>query len=403
MPNFKRVKIKICLLGDPAVGKTSLIQKYIYNFFGDTYMRTIGTKVSRKVIKFKDQGTNIEYEVIMMIWDIMGQKFSSMPLDKYLKMSQGALIVCDITRRKTLKSLVDWTKTLYRETGEVPVIYLANKIDLENDKTITNSELDMLSKNEGVKYYTTSAKTGINVDKAFQKLGELIIKSSEKRKYETEKIEPSTGEIRTEVEKPELELKEGIIDESELIKTEPITATTSKVNEKETKIEPISDNKTQDFQIDEFEIKPGLGYIIKEEKPDRSFKLFRELIKRDIHGLCISRVHPKRIQDEFKIEGVPILWLSAESPNKEEIIVPTFLPQLNTIIIDFIQKYDKVIILLEGIEYLIDQNDFKAVLSLIHSLNDNIMGSNASLLIPLDPLIFNERELHMLTRDFKLI
>ena len=118
MPKSKRIKIKICLLGDPAVGKTSLIQKFIYNFFGDTYMRTMGTKVSRKVVPFHDPETNIDYEIIMMIWDIMGQKFSTMPLDKYLKLSQGALIVCDITRKETFESLNEWRNTLFKAIQE---------------------------------------------------------------------------------------------------------------------------------------------------------------------------------------------------------------------------------------------------------------------------------------------
>jgi two-component system cell cycle response regulator len=154
---------------------------------------------------------------------------------------------------------------------------------------------------------------------------------------------------------------------------------------------------------DNIEIAPGLGYIIKEEKAERSFKIFKKLLAQNVRGLCITRTHPRRIRSEYQIENIPILWLSADSPNKENVIVPTFLPKLNTLIINFIQKYDNVVILLEGIEYLIDQNDFNAVLSLIHSLNDHIMDSKARLLIPLDPLILDERELHMLTRDFKII
>ena len=134
-----------------------------------------------------------------------------------------------------------------------------------------------------------------------------------------------------------------------------------------------------------------------------SNEYFQNLIKTEIVGLLITRTHPERIKKDYLLNDIPIFWLSADSPNKENIIAPTFLPQLNTLIVDFIQKNNNVVILLEGIEYLIDQNDFKAVLSLIHSLNDYIMGSNARLIIPLDPLILQERELHMLTRDFKII
>jgi small GTP-binding protein len=405
MPTLKRVKIKICLLGDPAVGKTSLIQKYIYNFFGDTYMRTLGTKVSRKVVKLLDRENDIEYSITMMIWDIMGQKFTSMPLDKYLKMSQGALVVCDITRKDTYQSLANWRKTLYEEVEEVPVIFLANKIDLKKDTALDISEFDNFCNSEGVQSYLTSAKTGQNVNDAFLKLGELIIKASNRLAPGKEPHKPVVDKllkpIQASVNEPSISRPKIPIAPGD----EQIPIAKPNIEEPlKSSIQQTDESSRMDIVLsDDIKIRPGLGYIIKEEKPKRSFKIFKELLKRNIHGLCITRTHPERIKDEYQIKDTPILWLSAESPNKENIVVPTFLPQLNTIIIDFIQKYNDVVILLEGIEYLIDLNDFKAVLRLAHSLNDYIMGSNARLLIPLDPLILQERELHMLTRDFKIL
>ena len=405
MAGFKRIKIKICLLGDPAVGKTSLIQKYIYNFFGDTYMRTLGTKVSRKVVKFNDPEFETEYEVTMMIWDIMGQKFTSMPLDKYLKMAQGALIVCDITRIETFQSLSSWRKTLYKETGDIPVIYLANKIDLEKNAAIKVSEFDDFCNKEKVNHFVTSAKTGQNVNDAFLKLGRLIVRSVLHGKSGT-----SIPELEGETPIPHAPASDHFKSSAIVDSTNPPSAPPAEINS--INQEPVEqfdstvqkeDDIIDSVKTDEIEIKAGLGYIIKEEKPVRSFQIFKGLIEKNIRGLCITRTHPDRIREEFKIKDIPILWLSSDSPKNENIVVPTFLPQLNTLIIDFIQKYNNVVILLEGIEYLIDQNDFKAVLRLIHSLNDYIMGSNARLLIPLDPLILQERELHMLTRDFKIL
>jgi two-component system cell cycle response regulator len=131
--------------------------------------------------------------------------------------------------------------------------------------------------------------------------------------------------------------------------------------------------------------------------------IFRKMVQQTKKGICISRMHPKRVADEFEIEDVPIYWLSSERGDLKNVVAPTFLPQLNTIIIDFIQKNKNGIILLEGIEYLIDQNDFKAILSLVHSLNDYIMNSDAILLIPLDPLILKENEVHILSRDLKVL
>ena len=167
---------------------------------------------------------------------------------------------------------------------------------------------------------------------------------------------------------------------------------------------------TKDFidkqvQSDLAIIKAGLGYIVKEEQPMRSFEIFKKMIQRNGHGLCISRIHPSRIEEEYNLSSnqAQIYWLSAEAQQKKNILAPTFLPQLNTTIKDFIQNYDDVVILLEGIEYLIEKNDFKAILNLVHSLNDSIMVSKAVLLIPIDPLILKEQEMHMLSRDLKVI
>jgi small GTP-binding protein len=202
MPGFKHIKIKICLLGDPAVGKTSLIQQYIYNFFGDTYMRTLGTKVSRKVVQVEDTENDMEYELTMMIWDIMGQKFTSMPLDKYLKMAQGALIVCDITREETFKSLAEWKKTLYKQSGKIPVVYLANKIDLEKNAAFKLSVFEDFCNNENIEYFVSSAKTGKNVNEAFFKLGESIVKFQAKGKV---KVSRKTKVVEEPKKVPKLE------------------------------------------------------------------------------------------------------------------------------------------------------------------------------------------------------
>lgn len=386
MTGSKRIKLKICLLGDPAVGKTSLVQKYIYNFFSDSYMRTLGTKVSRKVVNYHEPKHDVNYEITMMIWDIMGQKFTNLSMTKYLKMSQGALIVFDSTRRETFESLKDWKNTMYNEVGVIPIIYLANKIDLTNDIDVTKSEFEEFSKQEQVFSFLTSAKTGENVNEAFFKLGELIISSL---------FGESTDNVGVSTE-----------DGKQLL--EPISdfiAQTVKPRASSTGYGLGNNNHitSQSKMIDVDDIQPGLGYIIKEEKPNQSFRVFKELRQHGLPGLCISRMHPQRIKHEYQIEDVPIYWLSSDAPNKEMVVTPTFLPQLNTIIINSIQKDDNAVILFEGIEYLIEQNDFKAVLNLIHSMNDHIMGSNARVIIPIDPLILKEREMHMLSRDLKIL
>ena len=130
---FKR---KICLIGDGGVGKTSLIRKYVLDQFDDSYLETLGTKASKKRIKYK---INEDYiiDLNLVIWDIMGQReFRNIQVMAY-KGANAALIVCDVTRKETLYNIAFWQMDLYRVTREIPIIILANKYDCQDQIQIT--------------------------------------------------------------------------------------------------------------------------------------------------------------------------------------------------------------------------------------------------------------------------
>ncbi len=174
---LEKRRYKICLYGEGAVGKTSLIQRYVNNAFDDKYIMTIGTKVSgKKVIlphpKEKDAGL----EVSLHIWDIMGQMgFSDLLKKRHFSGAKGAIGVCDLTRKSTLDDLEHWTDSLYETVGKIPVILLANKYDLEDQFQFGEDELHYLAKKYGAVHGFTSAKTGGNVELAFRLLSETLI------------------------------------------------------------------------------------------------------------------------------------------------------------------------------------------------------------------------------------
>ncbi len=153
---------KIVMLGNPAVGKTSLVRKYVDNMFDDKYLSTIGAKPVNKKLKIGDD------TVVLMIWDLAGQTFALHPA--YYSGAKGALLVCDMTRKETADSLEEWKSTLFSKAGEVPVIVLGNKSDLPNHEF---GPADLEAK--GFDTLSTSAKTGDNVEKAFTTLAERII------------------------------------------------------------------------------------------------------------------------------------------------------------------------------------------------------------------------------------
>jgi small GTP-binding protein len=169
--------IKICLVGEGKVGKTSLIQRFVFDNFPDKYITTIGTKISKKDMIIKHPKKYTSVEVRMLVWDIMGQQgFRQMLQDAYFFGCQGVLAVCDSTREDTLHALEDWIRTAYSKAGEVPVVFLANKCDQKQERVVDTRMLVEFSQNYGNSYgFSSSAKTGQNVELAFRTLGEEIL------------------------------------------------------------------------------------------------------------------------------------------------------------------------------------------------------------------------------------
>jgi small GTP-binding protein len=176
-------KRKIVLLGDGAVGKTSLIRRFVINKYDDKYLCTVGTKVTEKdLIVIDKQGSRVSLK--LMIWDFMGQKGFRKIEKSGLTGATGALIVYDVTRSDTLASIQDyWIPCLNEAAPNVPIIFLANKIDLrlnieqnpDEATTIVDFE-NMLYRYKATGYFT-SALTGENVQSAFRGIGKMLIKN----------------------------------------------------------------------------------------------------------------------------------------------------------------------------------------------------------------------------------
>ncbi|OPY31304.1 MAG: GTPase HflX [Methanomassiliicoccales archaeon PtaU1.Bin124] len=161
MEKRKYIK-KVALLGEGAVGKTSLVRRYVLDVFSDDYIQTFGAKVTKKVLEMES------VELTMMIWDILGQKSNSSLHSTYYSGSNGALLVFDLTRPETLEAIPRWLDDLKKVTGNIPFILVANKADLH--KEIAQERMDQISSQLNTTMMFTSAKNGTGVDEAFMQL-----------------------------------------------------------------------------------------------------------------------------------------------------------------------------------------------------------------------------------------
>jgi small GTP-binding protein len=172
---MRRYKLKVCLAGEEEVGKTSLIRRYVYNTFSESYKATIGTRVSKKEVAVEHPVTGEKSVIDMTVWDIMGTKgFRELLKDAYFYGSDAVLGVCDVTRPETLDDLQSWFDSIYRMTGPIPMCVLANKVDIAGNGSITQEQL---TERCGGRYphAFTSAKTGENVEDSFRVLCKILL------------------------------------------------------------------------------------------------------------------------------------------------------------------------------------------------------------------------------------
>ncbi|MFH1721699.1 MAG: DUF835 domain-containing protein [Candidatus Altiarchaeota archaeon] len=149
------------------------------------------------------------------------------------------------------------------------------------------------------------------------------------------------------------------------------------------------------------EIKAGTTYIVEEEKKQRSFKLFADLIDRNMKGLCITRSNPQEIREKYLPMTVPILWLT--EVKSEQSIAPS-LEEIAHKIQEFITKNEgQTVIFFDGVEYLSQTASFNLVLQLIDRLKDVIAVSKGRLIISLNPITFSEKELSLLEKNAELV
>jgi small GTP-binding protein len=162
------IQKKVCLLGSFAVGKTSLVSRFVSSLFSEKYLSTVGVKIDKKVMTVGGQ------PLTLVLWDIYGQDRFQTVQPAYLRGASGYILVVDGTRFDTFAVARDLQETAVREVGDVPCVLALNKADLVSEWQVDEKALVQIA-NTGWPVYRTSAKTGAGVEDAFTSLAQAML------------------------------------------------------------------------------------------------------------------------------------------------------------------------------------------------------------------------------------
>ncbi len=158
------IQKKICMVGSFAVGKTSLVARFVKGIFSEKYLTTVGVKIDKRSVTVDDRQVNL------MLWDLYGEdEFQKLRMS-YLRGTSGYFLVVDGTRPTTLEKAIQLNRKVRETTGEVPYLVLFNKADLKDQWAVDPREAPF-----DAPKLLTSAKTGQGVAKAFTFLARMMV------------------------------------------------------------------------------------------------------------------------------------------------------------------------------------------------------------------------------------
>lgn len=188
MDNTKKTTLKICIIGNSGVGKTSLIIRYIKNKFTNQYRITVGADLFSKEVTYNSK------QYILQIWDTAGQeKFQSIG-SAFYRGSDACVLVFDLTTKKSFEDLENWKREFIRQGGvknedSFPFIVLGNKCDMEDLREVDKNDAEQFCEGNGkMGFFETSAKDDVGIQNAFE---EIVKFSAEQHEEEDVYIPPT--------------------------------------------------------------------------------------------------------------------------------------------------------------------------------------------------------------------
>lgn len=163
------VILKLLILGDMSVGKTTLLLKYVDNYTPDIYISTFGVDYKIKNIVYNN------IKITLQIWDTAGEERYRVITKSFVKGADGVIYMYDITQKDSFINIKKWIEETEAQSLNAQKIIVGNKIDLEENREVTEEMKEKLKKELNVDIIEISAKQGINIDQAFDKLVKKIL------------------------------------------------------------------------------------------------------------------------------------------------------------------------------------------------------------------------------------
>jgi Ras-related protein Rab-8A len=164
---------KILVIGDGAVGKSCIIRRYVDNEFENAHLQTVGLDFKLKNIQL-DDGNSLKAQ----IWDTAGQERFHSITRNYFKNAHGIILIYDVTLIESFHNVKNWIKQIKKEASDkVSIILVGNKIDMENERVVSNEEGEKIADEYGLKFFECSAKTGVNIEQIFKEVAKKILEN----------------------------------------------------------------------------------------------------------------------------------------------------------------------------------------------------------------------------------
>ncbi|MBD3389159.1 MAG: DUF835 domain-containing protein [Candidatus Altiarchaeales archaeon] len=167
-------------------------------------------------------------------------------------------------------------------------------------------------------------------------------------------------------------------------------------------LDQTTDDIMSDIQEGEVFLDSGSTYLLLEERPDKSVKLFQKGLEDGSKGMYITRSNPRKVRDRHDLGDTTICWLTNVQADGD-IISVSGLQDLSILVSNFIDENEGSVILLDGLEYLVSNNDFPIVLRLVQQIRDKVSTSESKMLIPLNPKALDSKQLTLLERECQTI